>query len=396
MFFDFGFKSSSLLIFFIHGIVFTFLLLIKGFQYDNKSNFWLACFVFLSALYISPFMLGYANWYSQQNTRDLLFYLPLQQLFLLPVLLFFYVKSSLNKSWTFRKIDYIHFVPALVYAIYSLVVWITDKLILNEYYFYADNRDKDLDFWYQASGFILMAYYGYKSLLLYNQYRKNTVQTVSFADSILYAWIQRFLIALLFLLIIRLLFFVLNPEWGNFGRKYWYYLSFSILVYYISLSGYTNSLKMAVSFSDKLNYNQPLDSLLDLTSNNEPKEEIETKDQSHKMEYDEDLRIQIEKLMLEERVFINQDLTLFDIAKALNTHPKKVSNTINKGFKINFNDFVNRYRTEEVIKIVKSQEGNLKTLLGIAYDAGFNSKSTFNRSFKKITKLTPKEYFKNN
>lgn len=59
---------------------------------------------------------------------------------------------------------------------------------------------------------------------------------------------------------------------------------------------------------------------------------------------------------------------------------------------MNFNDFVNYYRTEEVIKKLQSGKHNIHTLLAIAYDCGFNSKSTFNRSFKKQTGLTPKEY----
>ncbi len=62
MLFSFSFKSSILLIFFLHGIVFSTLLLIKGLQNENKSSLWLSLFTILCSLYIAPFMFGYAGW----------------------------------------------------------------------------------------------------------------------------------------------------------------------------------------------------------------------------------------------------------------------------------------------------------------------------------------------
>ncbi|MDF1696718.1 MAG: helix-turn-helix domain-containing protein [Saprospiraceae bacterium] len=398
MFFDFGLKSSTLLFFFLHGILFTILLVYKGLRNEQKANYWLAGFVFLAALYISPFMCGYANWYSNDITSDILFYLPLQQLFFMPPLLYFYVRYILNKSYTFQKRDFYHFLPALLYLGYAFIMWFTDKIVLNEYYFYANGRDKDLDLWYQVVGFFFMVFYVSKCLQLYNQYRKNTVETVSFADSILFSWIQRFLIALLLLLFIRMLFFITNPEWANFGRKFWYYLTFSILVYYISLNGYTYSIKMTSSLHRKLNFNQPLDELFQLDLGDRAETMLE---ENNKVEEKEVLTVQLDeelkKLVLEsmekEKLFQNPDLTLFDLANTLNTHPKKVSQTINNGFGVNFNDFVNGYRIKEVIRIIEEGKGELKTIVGVAYDAGFNSKSTFNRAFKKMKNTTPKSYF---
>lgn len=156
MHFGFGFKSSTLLIFFVHGIIFTVLLLYKGFRNERKSSFWLAGFIFLCTMYITPFMLGYAGWYGIDGQREVLFFVPFQQLFLLPPILYFYVKSSLNPSFKFQKKDWLHFIPAIVYGVYSLIVWITDTIILDEFYFYADGRDKDFTLWYQVAGFIML------------------------------------------------------------------------------------------------------------------------------------------------------------------------------------------------------------------------------------------------
>jgi AraC-like DNA-binding protein len=59
---------------------------------------------------------------------------------------------------------------------------------------------------------------------------------------------------------------------------------------------------------------------------------------------------------------------------------------------MNFNDYINHHRVESVKKAFTNGEHKTTTLLGIAYDCGFNSKATFNRAFKKNTGLSPKEY----
>ena len=148
---------------------------------------------------------------------------------------------------------------------------------------------------------------------------------------------------------------------------------------------------MAIPFHTKLDFNQATDNLF---TEKEARtiESKQEKDISIK-EYDQQLKTRIEQLMEREKIFKNPRLTLFDLATALDTHPKKISQVINNGFQMNFNDFVNSYRITEVINKVEANEDHLRTLLGLAFDSGFNSKSTFNRAFKKQTSCTPKEYF---
>jgi len=67
-----------------------------------------------------------------------------------------------------------------------------------------------------------------------------------------------------------------------------------------------------------------------------------------------------------------------------------LSYVINKGFAKNFNDLINEYRIEEVKSKLAAADDS--TLLAVAFDAGFNSKATFNRAFKKFTGLSPKEF----
>ena len=74
-------------------------------------------------------------------------------------------------------------------------------------------------------------------------------------------------------------------------------------------------------------------------------------------------------------------------------NPKVTSHLINHDLKTNFYEFVNKYRVEEFKYRLQREDSDKFTLLGLAYECGFNSKSTFNHTFKKFTGQTPKEYF---
>ncbi len=393
MLFDFSFKSSFLLLFFFHGLVFAVLLFIKGIQTSNKPALWLGAFTLLCVLYISPFMLGYAGWYSQQPYRNILFYTPLQQLLVLPPLLYFYCRSLFDRSFVFTRTQLLHFLPAALYLLYSCVVVVADQLVLGEYYFYADERDKDFSFWYQAAGFVSLLVYLLLSLRSYYTYKQITYNTVSYADSLTFAWAQRFLLAFLLLLILRALFFFINPEWDEFGRKFWYYLSFSVLFYYISISGYVNTVR-SVTF-----FNEPGASLAEKaaepvdTVEDEPQQDVAVKKELPDSDY---LKSKIEQLVLDEKLYENPELSVADIAQPLGIAPKKVSQIINQGFAVNFNDYINQHRVKAVIAKLQEGEHSIQTLLAIAYDCGFNSKSTFNRAFKRHTGLSPNAYIQKN
>jgi AraC-like DNA-binding protein len=380
LFFSFSLKSSILLIFFFHGIVFASLLFVKGWQQERASTKWLGLFSLLCALYIAPFMLGYAGWYSKQPYRNILFYIPFQQLFLFGPVLFFYVRSLLDQSFRFTRNHWLHFLPSALYGVYALVVFVTDRIVLKEAYFYEDGNDKDFSTWYQIAGFCSLAFYLFRSLQVYNTYKSMTYNLVSFADSVMFRWTQRFLIAFLLLIGIRFLFFILNPEAGAFGQKFWYYVCFSLLFYYITISGYTNSLLSATPFSPETA--EPV---------TEPQTETE-----QKMPDLELWKTKVEALMTKDRMYEDPELIIAALAGKLDTHAKKISQVINQGFGMNFNDFVNHYRIRAMKQKIEEGEHNIQTLLGLAFDCGFNSKSTFNRAFRRETSLTPKEYIEKN
>jgi AraC-like DNA-binding protein len=100
----------------------------------------------------------------------------------------------------------------------------------------------------------------------------------------------------------------------------------------------------------------------------------------------------LEELMITEKPFTMPDLTLDKLAELAGCSRNDLSQVINRSFGINFYDFVNGYRVEEFKRLVALPENANFTLLGIALDAGFNSKATFNSIFKKMTGSTPGQY----
>jgi AraC-like DNA-binding protein len=101
----------------------------------------------------------------------------------------------------------------------------------------------------------------------------------------------------------------------------------------------------------------------------------------------------ISTLMIKEKLFLNPDLSIQELANILEITPKVLSQAINQGFGQKFYDFINSYRCEEVKKILTGPDKKV-TIIEAMYQSGFNSKSSFNKEFKKLTGQTPSEYRK--
>ncbi|NQZ79329.1 MAG: AraC family transcriptional regulator, partial [Ekhidna sp.] len=92
----------------------------------------------------------------------------------------------------------------------------------------------------------------------------------------------------------------------------------------------------------------------------------------------------IEKKLREEKVYRQPKLTLHELSDITGINSRPLSNIINQHYKQSFSDFINQYRVEEVKERLRAKEDEKFTLLAIAIEAGFNSKSSFNHMFKKF------------
>lgn len=100
----------------------------------------------------------------------------------------------------------------------------------------------------------------------------------------------------------------------------------------------------------------------------------------------------LKRMMAVEAVYKKSELSITDLATRLGVHPNYLSQVINQKEGKNFYDFVNSYRIEEFKNLISQQKNQQFTLLSLAYDCGFSSKTSFNRVFKKATGQTPTEY----
>ncbi|MCV6631650.1 MAG: helix-turn-helix domain-containing protein [Flavobacteriaceae bacterium] len=97
-------------------------------------------------------------------------------------------------------------------------------------------------------------------------------------------------------------------------------------------------------------------------------------------------------LMKEEACFLNPSLSLRSLASMIGMHPNHLSWLLNTSFNKNFNDFINSYRLDYFKDIALNPKFKHITILGLAYDSGFNSKSVFNAFFKKMEGITPSKW----
>ncbi len=103
---------------------------------------------------------------------------------------------------------------------------------------------------------------------------------------------------------------------------------------------------------------------------------------------------QLNQLMVASAPYLNPNLTLRNLAKLLEIPHNHLSQLLNEGFDQNFSEFVNSFRLETFKEKVADPSQRYLTILALAYDSGFNSKTVFNTYFKKIMGITPRAYCK--
>jgi AraC-like DNA-binding protein len=106
----------------------------------------------------------------------------------------------------------------------------------------------------------------------------------------------------------------------------------------------------------------------------------------------QDISKKLIRLMEKEKPYLDCDMSLASLAGQLDVNSSYLSQVINEIFGKSFTDFINYFRIEEVKKLFKSEKENRYSILDIAFYCGFNSKSGFNRAFKRHMEITPKKF----
>jgi two-component system, sensor histidine kinase LadS len=95
---------------------------------------------------------------------------------------------------------------------------------------------------------------------------------------------------------------------------------------------------------------------------------------------------------MNENIFYDEDLTLARLASFLEIRPDQLSEILNKKMDMNFNQYINGIRIKEVQK--ELDRSSPRNVLDLAFSVGFNSKSAFNKAFREIVGVTPRDYRK--
>nr|WP_315219771.1 helix-turn-helix domain-containing protein [uncultured Flavobacterium sp.] len=280
--------------------------------------------------------------------------------------------TSFNKK--FEKQNLWHFLPFLLFLIFRFPFFITGK---NFEFSYETGRV--VFFILKVTLPLQTIVYWCLSFRRLQKHLTNVREISSSAQEIDLSWLKCFLLVLLFILVgwLNLLFFNLNGL-----------IKFTPLVYLVSvffLAYFSLQQKEIFDFSKS--------ELNDLSAIKENKKEAPKRVSEIRLnELDQKLYFSINS----EKVYLNNDLSLPILAAKIGASCNETSFVINELYHDNFYNFINRYRIEEAKKLLLSEAYSQLNILGIAYEAGFNSKTTFNTTFKKHTGLSPTEFVKRN
>ena len=392
MLFEFNLYSCLPLLFFFHILVYCTLFFLRSFKQSDYAARLMGWFLLVAALLITPFMTGFAGWYDNQPYRDILFFTPFVHNLAIGPLLYFYIRAIFNYNFRIKGKLWLHLVPAMAYLFINSGLSLTDIFYFNTYTLTNEYEDPDFANWYTVLSTLSILIYLFLSIRYYNQYKRYTIFTTSFADQANLKWLQNFLFAFALLSIMPVIRIVLSNfsfyERLRYFGPWYYYVGFAIVVYYIAINAY-NTMHPAlrkIQFEPKLLFDFDTITQEDTVH----KALLQVPDQKADL-----IKNELVLLMETQLLFERPDLTLNEVAKKLGTNTVVLSRVVNQQFELNFNDYINQYRVNAVIKRIGLPEFKNQTLLAIAFDAGFNSKATFNRAFKKFTDKNPKEFLSN-
>ncbi len=255
-----------------------------------------------------------------------------------------------------------------------------------------------------ASGFHELVYLGL-TLLLLKRHASSIKDSFSAIDRINLSWLRNLTLATgVIVTIDLLLYFFVAAQQLAFGNAVNLILFLcAALIYAVGYMGlrqpaiFSADHNPAVANHTALNHDYPASSVADESITDESSND-EGRGKYYKStltdEQAEQSLAQLLELMETQKLYLQGDLTLPAVAEALGLSTNNLSQIINDKLQQNFYDFVNAYRVEAAKKMIADPANDNLTLLAIAYDAGFNSKSAFNSVFKKRCEMTPTQFKK--
>lgn len=314
--------------------------------------------------------------------------------FLIPPLHYLYAKFMVQEAKRFRKTDWLHFLPFILYEVYRLPQCFQSREKLLTIFRDATSEVQSMDAILFNWALLLMGFtYVYLTIRIINRYSRYIKDVFSSIDKIKLDWLRNITYMMTAVLSVFLFENVLLISGINLSHDF--NLSSVLTAVYVYALGYLGFFKSEVfsvpGIATSISHLAELSRMEGREKR--PKPQKYEKSGLSPQKAEQSLHKLLE-LMEKEKPYTDSDLTLSQLAEMLSLSSHNLSEIINTRLRQNFFDFVNHYRVEKVKRDLADPDKKHLTLLAVAFEAGFSSKSSFNVIFKKHTQLTPSDYRK--
>ncbi|MEW5845932.1 MAG: AraC family transcriptional regulator [Bacteroidota bacterium] len=318
-------------------------------------------------------VIGIEMLYSLLNAKYLTW---LPDLIIIPLsygpFLFFYTKLLTSKKPTTLRNIHRHLIPVYLFILIA-AIW-GKPIDIDSVNFYSKGPITWLAIFNYALFLIVILYYWRASLVLIRKHNRTLGDHFSYrSETIMLNWVKNIAIWILSGFFASGITFIIFSTQNIFPFNPIELFHLGLLVFTFSISYY--GIHQPVLYQ----YKKP--------KHIEANEDLQTKTLQK-------LGDLLYEHMVKNKPYLNNELTIQDLADQLKVSSQEISSYLNKELGVNFFNYINGFRIEEAKQRLTNPNFDNETLLGIAYDSGFNSKTSFNTLFKKETGMTPSEYKK--
>ncbi len=352
-----------------------FLLFIKSEK--NLANVFLGLAVLFFTAHLLPGAVARLGWIQQ-----LPHLIDIGRIFILAMgpFTYLYIKANIRDAFVMQRKDWYHFIPTLLMFFVNIPFFFQSGDAKLAYFLSPEARLNDTGYMMQSSLNVLsiIIYFAF-AIQMVLQYRKHQQNTSSSIKTIFHRWLLGYCGLLLFPILVITLYgftgFVVIPA----------------IVVVFSFFFFIVTIYLANLIKPELFHQFPHQMpTLDKETEKKHKYESSNLQPAQKERY---LK-KVLNFMEEDKPYLEHELTLAQLAEQVKIPSYHLSRIINEEKKCNFLDFINNYRVQEVKEKLADKKYNHLTILSIAFDVGFNSKTAFYTSFKKQTGTTPTKYRK--
>ena len=353
-----------------------------------RVNIYLGFLILFYSLFIFSFMISNVKSLQQQYPHWLMIFSGLP--FLFGPLHLIYVGELTDTHLKFARFHWYHFLPFILYKLFYLQVFFMSVEELAAIFRQIEQNARPLHV--AISGLILAiigVVYMIIALVVFKRYSAKIQNIYSSLDKVNLYWLRFFTYTAMFVWSIVLVESLLTISGVDTHR---YFLVVPLLTsIFVYATGYIGLFKTEIFEQAEVRKNLRQAHEIEARRSFLQNEKKYEKSGLSEEKASEMLK-KLQQFMSEDKPYLNSDLTLNDLSEKLEISSHNLSEILNTQLNQNFFDFVNQYRIDEVKKNLADQKMDHLTLLSIAFDAGFNSKSGFNAIFKRYTNLTPSQY----